>query len=123
MTDTEELREMIEEIDQVIIENIAMRMEIADKLAEAKKESSQKYWDENKEKEVINRYLELCEEVNLSEAEARKIAEVILHISKERQKHFFEGPSGRSPKYSFRNNFNTIFYIPTNNAPLLFRCI
>ena len=79
MTDTEELREMIEEIDQAIIENIAMRMEIADKLAEAKKESSQKYWDENKEKEVINR-----------EAEARKIAEVILHISKERQKHFFE---------------------------------
>ena len=90
MTDTAELREMIEEIDQTIIENIAMRMEIADKLAEAKKESRQNYWDEEKEKEVINRYLELCEEVNLSEAEARKIAEVILHISKERQKHFFE---------------------------------
>ena len=90
MTDTAELREMIEEIDQTIIENIAMRMEIADKLAEAKKESSQKYWDEDKEKEVINRYLELCEEVQLTEEEARKIAEVILHISKERQKHYFE---------------------------------
>ena len=90
MTDTAELRGMIEEIDQAIIENIAMRMEIADKLAEAKKQSAQKYWDEKKEKEVINRYLELCEEVNLSEDEARKIAEVILHISKERQKHFFE---------------------------------
>ncbi len=90
MTDTAELREMIEEIDQTIIENIAMRMEIADKLAEAKKETSQKYWDEEKEKEVINRYLELCEEVQLTEDEARKIAEVILHISKERQKHFFE---------------------------------
>ena len=47
MTNTEELREMIEEIDQAIIENIAMRMEIADKLAEAKKQSSQKYWDES----------------------------------------------------------------------------
>ena len=90
MTDTTELREMIEEIDQAIIENIAMRMEIADKLAEAKRASSQNYWDEQKEKEVINRYLELCEEVQLSEDEARKIAEVILHISKERQKHFFE---------------------------------
>ena len=54
MTDTDELREMIEEIDQTIIENIAMRMEIADKLAEAKKQSSQQYWDESKEKEVIN---------------------------------------------------------------------
>ena len=42
MTNTEELREMIEEIDQAIIENIAMRMEIADKLAEATKQSSQK---------------------------------------------------------------------------------
>ena len=90
MTDTDELREMIEEVDQTIIENIAMRMEIADKLAEAKKQSSQQYWDESKEKEVINRYLELCEEVQLSEDEARKIAEVILHISKERQKHYFE---------------------------------
>ena len=90
MTDTAELREMIEEIDQALIENIAMRMEIADKLAEAKKSTGQKYWDEGKEKEVINRYLELCEEVQLTEDEARKIAEVILHISKERQKHFFE---------------------------------
>lgn len=90
MTNTEELREMIEEIDQAIIENIAMRMEIADKLAEAKKQSGQKYWDENVEKEVVRRYLELCEEVQLTESEARKIAEVILHISKERQKHYFE---------------------------------
>ncbi len=90
MSDTAELRDMIEEIDQVIIENIAVRMEIADKLAEAKKASGQRYWDENKEKEVISRYLELCEEVGLTELEARKIAEVILHISKERQKHFFK---------------------------------
>ena len=37
MSDTDELRGMIEEIDQTIIENIATRMEIADKLAEAKK--------------------------------------------------------------------------------------
>ena len=90
MTDTAELRAMIEEIDQVIIENIAMRMEIADKLAEAKKQSGQKYWDENVEKEVVRRDLELCEEVQLTESEARKIAEVILHSSKERQKHYFE---------------------------------
>lgn len=90
MTDTNELREMIEEIDHDIIESIATRLEIADELAKAKKQSSQTYWDDKKEKEVIDRYLELCEEVNLSEEEARKIAEVILHISKERQKHFFE---------------------------------
>lgn len=90
MTDTTELREIIEEVDHDIIESIATRLEVADELAKAKKESSQKYWDSAKEEEVINRYLELCEEVNLSEDEARKIAEVILHISKERQKHFFE---------------------------------
>ena len=90
MTDTDELRGMIEDIDQTIIENIATRIEIADKLAEAKKKEGQRYWDESKEKEVQNRYHELCEEVSLSDDEARQIAEVILHISKERQKHFFE---------------------------------
>ena len=90
MTDTDELRGMIEDIDQTIIENIATRMEIADKLAEAKKKEGQRYWDESKEKEVQNRYHELCEEAGLSEEEARKIADAILTISRERQKHYFE---------------------------------
>ena len=90
MTDTDELRGMIEDIDQTIIENIATRMEIADKLAEAKKKEVQRYWVESKEKEVQNRYHELCEEVGLSEEEARKIADAILTISRERQKHYFE---------------------------------
>ena len=89
MADTDELRSMIEEIDQTIIENIATRMEIADKLAEAKKKEGKLAWDESKEQEVINRYHELCEEVGLTEEEARKIADVILHISKERQRHYF----------------------------------
>ncbi len=90
MSDTDELRGMIEEIDQTIIENIATRMEIADKLAEAKKKEGKLYWDDSKEMEVINRYHELCEEVGLTEEEARRIADVILHISKERQRHYFE---------------------------------
>ena len=90
MSDTDELRGMIEEIDQTIIENIATRMEIADKLAEAKKKEGKLYWDESKELEVVNRYHELCEEVGLTEEEARRIADVILHISKERQRHYFE---------------------------------
>lgn len=90
MPNTKELREQIEEIDEDIIDLISTRMEIADELAKAKKNSSQKYWDEEKEREVINRYHELCEEVSLSEKEATMIAEVLLKISKERQKHFFE---------------------------------
>ncbi|MBE6519543.1 MAG: chorismate mutase [Candidatus Methanomethylophilaceae archaeon] len=88
--ETEELRTQIEAIDEEIIDLIATRMEIADELAKAKRRTSQGYWDEGKEREVIQRYHELCEEVSLSEDEARQIAEVILHISKERQKHFFE---------------------------------
>lgn len=89
MADTDELRSMIEEIDQTIIENIATRMEIADKLAEAKKKEGKLAWDESKEQEVIKRYHELCGEVGLTEEEARRIADVILHISKERQRHYF----------------------------------
>ena len=86
----EELRAQIEAIDEEIIDLIATRMEIADELAKAKKVSSEGYWNTEKEREVIDRYHELCEEVSLSDDEARQIAEVILHISKERQKHFFE---------------------------------
>ena len=90
MPGTEELREQIEAIDEQIIDLIATRMEIADELAKAKKMLSQGFWDADKEHEVINRYHELCEEVSLTEEEAKKIAEVILSISKERQKHYFE---------------------------------
>ncbi len=88
--ETDELRMQIESIDEEIIDLIATRMEIADELAKAKRRSSEGYWNEEKEREVISRYHELCEEVSLSEDEARQIAEVILHISKERQKHYFE---------------------------------
>ncbi|MFA6800436.1 MAG: chorismate mutase, partial [Candidatus Methanomethylophilaceae archaeon] len=90
MPDTEELREQIAAIDAEIIDLIATRMEITDELAKAKKKSSQGYWNEEKEHEVIQRYHELCEEVSLSESEAKQIAEVLLRISKERQKHLFE---------------------------------
>ena len=89
MPNTEELREQIATIDAEIIDLIATRMEIADELAKAKKKSSQSYWSEEKEREVVQRYHELCEEVSLSENEARQIAELLLYISKERQKQFF----------------------------------
>ena len=88
--DTEMLRKQIETIDEEIIDLIATRLEIADELAKAKKNSSQSYWDEAKEREVIARYHELCEEVSLTPKEAEQIAEVILKISKDRQHHFFE---------------------------------
>jgi len=90
MSRTEELREMIREIDQQIIEQVATRMEITDELARAKKAEGKNYWDEAKEREVIARYHELCEEVKITEGEARKIAETILSISKNRQKHIVE---------------------------------
>lgn len=90
MPDTKELREQIETIDEQIIDLIATRMEIADELAKAKKSSKQRYWDEDREREVIQHYRELCEEVSLSEYEATRIAEVLLEISKERQKHIFK---------------------------------
>lgn len=89
MPNTEELRGQIEAIDEEIIDLIATRMEIADELARAKKSSNQRYWDDEKELEVKKHYRELCEEVSLTEYEASQIAEVLLSISKERQKHIF----------------------------------
>ena len=90
MTNTEELREMIKNIDQEIIELIATRLEIADELAEAKKASHQDKWDSSVEREIIARYKMLCEEVALSEEEAEHIAKVILKISRERQNRHFK---------------------------------
>ncbi len=89
MPNTEELRELIANIDEQIIDLIATRMEIADELAKAKKLSNQCYWNEEKEREVKQHYRELCEEVSLTDYEATRIAEVLLEISKERQKHIF----------------------------------
>lgn len=89
MPNIEELRGQIEAIDEEIIDLIATRMEIADELARAKKSSNQRYWDDEKELEVKKHYRELCEEVSLTEYEASQIAEVLLSISKERQKHIF----------------------------------
>lgn len=90
MPDADELRELITTIDAKIIDLIATRMEITDELAKAKKESSQSYWNKDKEHEVIVRYLGLCEEVKLSEREACQIADLILKISKNRQKQYFK---------------------------------
>jgi len=86
----DEIREQIESIDREIIDLIATRMEITDELAKEKKHSSQGYWDGKKEREVIERYMRLCEEVSLSEGEAKLIAEVLLKISKERQKLLYD---------------------------------
>lgn len=90
MPSIDEIREQIESIDKDIIDLIATRMEITDELAKEKKHSSQGYWDGKKEKEVIERYMRLCEEVSLSEGEAKLIAEVLLKISKERQKTLYD---------------------------------
>jgi len=90
LPNTDELREEIEVIDEKIIDLIATRMEIADELAKEKKHSSQGYWDIKKEKEVIERYMKLCEEVGLSVSEAKLIADVLLKISKERQKQLYD---------------------------------
>ncbi len=86
----DEIREQIEDIDKQLIDLIATRMELTDELAREKKHSAKEYWDSKKEREVIDRYAELCEEVSLSEWEAKLIAEVLLKISKERQKEIYD---------------------------------
>ncbi len=88
---TKELRDEVSEIDGKIIDLIATRIDITDELAKAKKRSGQSYWDDEREKEIIARYLDLCKEVSLNEDEAEQIAHVILSISKERQKKIYDG--------------------------------
>lgn len=80
-----EIRDDIHDIDAQIIDLLATRMDITDELARAKKAAGQSVWDENVEKLIIDRYRDLCKEVNLTKEEAEKIANLILAISKERQ--------------------------------------
>ena len=82
---TKELRDEITEIDAQIIDLLATRMDITDELARAKKASGQSAWDDSVEKRIIDRYNELCQEVNLTKDEADQIARLILSISKARQ--------------------------------------
>jgi len=86
-----EYRDEIAEADAAIIDAIAMRMEIADELAKAKKAAGQGVWDEKIEKEILARYRGLVSEVSLTAAEAEKIAHVILEISKARQMKIYDG--------------------------------
>ncbi|MGE4274900.1 MAG: chorismate mutase [Candidatus Methanomethylophilaceae archaeon] len=86
----DELREMIASIDKDIVELIATRMEIADELGRAKKQANDDYRNPEVESQVIKRYLELSQEVDISEDDARKIAEAILEISLARQKKITE---------------------------------
>lgn len=86
-----EYRDEIAEADAAIIDAIAMRMEIADELAKAKKAAGQVVWDEKVEQAIIARYRELVSEVSLTAAEAEKIAHVILEISRARQTKIYDG--------------------------------
>lgn len=86
-----EYRKEIAEADAAIIDAIAMRMEIADELAKAKKASGMGVWDEKVEKSIIEHYRGLVSEVSLTPAEAEKIATVILDISRARQTRIYDG--------------------------------
>ena len=86
---TKELRDEIAEIDAQIIDLLATRMDITDELARAKKVSGQSAWDDSVEKRIIDRYNDLCQEVNLTKDEADQIARLILSISKARQMRIY----------------------------------
>ncbi len=89
MTEIDELREMIESIDREIVELIATRMEVADELGKEKSRQAKGHRDPEVESKVVERYLQLSKEVDISEEDARKIAHTILEISLERQKKLF----------------------------------
>ncbi len=81
---------MIENIDREIVELIATRMEVADELGKEKNRLAKGHRDHEVESKVVERYLALSKEVDISEDDARKIALTILDISLERQKKLFQ---------------------------------
>ena len=89
MTKLEEARAEINRIDAEMAKLFCERMEAVGKVAAYKKETGMPIFDESREKEVLARNVQLCEQEELK-AYYLKFMEETMAVSKEYQKHLIE---------------------------------
>lgn len=85
MTKLEEVREEIRNIDNQIIELIAKRVTLAEKVLESKKEMDMAINDEAQNHEVINRAMNTATEHNLDTGAIKKIFTIFIQMNIDRQ--------------------------------------
>jgi len=81
-----EVREKIQKIDDKIIELIAKRTDVAEDVLEEKKKKGIGINDEEQKEIVLNRMVEAATERNLDAGAVKKIYEILIEMSIERQR-------------------------------------
>lgn len=85
MTELEEVRKQIREIDGEIVSLIAKRTKFAEKVLESKKKMDMAINDEAQNQEVIGRATNAATELNLDTGAVKQIFEILIKMNIERQ--------------------------------------
>jgi len=88
MGELEELRERIASIDAQLIELVAERTKLAERVIAAKRREGSPIRDEEQEEEVLRRAVMLAVERGLDPSLTRKLFGVLIEMSVERQREF-----------------------------------
>lgn len=85
MTAIDEVRSKIEKLDQDIIDLIAERTDLAEEVLESKKEEHRSINDDAQNQVVLDRAANIATEKNLDSGAVKKIYEILIRMSIERQ--------------------------------------
>lgn len=85
MTTIEETRAEIQQIDKEILALIKKRIDLAEKVLDAKRKENLSINDEEQNKVVVNRAMDEATELNLDTAAVKKIYETLIQMSIDKQ--------------------------------------
>ena len=85
MTTIEETRAEIQQIDSEILALIKKRVDLAEKVLDAKRKENLSINDEEQNRVVINRAMDEATELNLDTAAIKKIYETLIQMSIDKQ--------------------------------------
>lgn len=91
----EEVRDEIKKVDEKIIEHIAQRMELAEKIFDIKKQLGRDIYDETQTKSVLNRVEAHATSKKLPVSDAKKIFEILIKMSIDRQRELNKRAAGK----------------------------
>lgn len=81
----EEYREEIDRANQEIVDAVAERMDIVDKILDYKKENDMEIVDNDREKKVKEQFEKLFSERDLPGEKGREMAEILIELATEYQ--------------------------------------
>lgn len=81
-----DLRDQIDDLNEEIVEVIAERVNVAEKIGEYKEKNNIQVVDENREQEVKDQFKLLFRQNGLPENEAKRLADLLIQIAVKRQK-------------------------------------